>query len=109
MRPAIRRSPSPCCASVAARRALTGLWNGIVMQADSGQRRFLALVFPFLAADLCHLQERAMRPETPTGASPSRGYPFEIEEGRAPAQAGIRGGGGGRLRPGFLPAQKHRV
>jgi protein ImuB len=45
------------------------MWSGIVTQPVSGQRRFLALVFPFLAADLCRLMERRTRPERPAGAS----------------------------------------
>lgn len=41
------------------------------MQPVSGRRRFLALTFPFLAADLFRLSERKARPEKPAGASPS--------------------------------------
>ncbi len=64
------------------------MWNGIVTQSPSERRRFLALVFPFLAADLFRLAERQARPERTAGASLSDAAPgaplvFIVKQGGA--------------------------
>src|SRR5690606_28982738 len=58
-------------------------WSGIVMQAVSGRRHFLALVFPFLAADLVHRRNGGtVVARMSAGASPSEPAPlvFTVKE-----------------------------
>src|SRR3546814_2187877 len=66
MRRDMRRWRSNCCAAEPDPPACAGAWSGIVTNVSSGNRRYLALWFPFLSADRLRISGlSAVQPDTP--------------------------------------------
>src|SRR3546814_13025596 len=66
MRRDMRRWRSNCCAAEPDPPAGAGAWSGIVTNVSSGNRRYLALWFPFLSADRLWISAlSAVLPATP--------------------------------------------